>query len=125
VLVDETVPESRRPVLESMLQSIPPFSIFWGLLATFLGFRYVPFALHLDGIHSRLTIPTMVDLQLTPMTNPVTGADELATLYKPTGFTSKTHELCATSTYRVTLDGLAYDHSGKYGEFSPFAYAGA
>ena len=74
---------------------------------------------------SRLTIPAMVDLQLTPMTNPVTGADELATLYKPTGFTSKTHELCATRTYRVTLDGLAYDHSGKYGEFSPFEYAPA
>jgi hypothetical protein len=125
VLVDETVPEPRRPVLESMLQSMPPFSIFWGLLSTFLGFRYVPLALHLDGIHSRLTIPTMVDLQLTPMTNPVTGADELATLYKPTGFTSKTHELCATRTYRVTLDGLAYDHSGKYGEFSPFEYAPA
>src|SRR2546428_208849 len=63
--------------------------------------------------------------QGTPMTNPVTGADELATLYKPTGFTSKTHELCATRTYRVTLDRLAYDHSGKYGEFSPFEYAPA
>ncbi len=90
-----------------MIQSRPPFSIFWSLLATCLGFRYVPFALHLDAIHSRLTIPTLVDLQLTPMTNPVTGADELATLYKPTGFTAKTHELCATRTYRVTLDGLA------------------
>jgi hypothetical protein len=125
VLVDETLPEPRRPVLESMLQAIPPFSIFLSLLSTFLGFRYVPLALHLDGIHSWLTIPTMVDLQLTPMTNPVTGADELATLYKPTGFTSKTHELCATKTYRVTLDRLAYDHSGKYGEFSPFEYAPA
>lgn len=125
VLVDETIPEPRRPVLESMIRSIPPFSIFCSLLSTFLGFRYVPFALHLDGIHSRLTIPTMVDLQLTPMTNPVTGADELATLYKPTGFTSKTHELCSTRTYRVTLDRLAYDHSGKYGEFSPFEYAPA
>ena len=82
-----------------MIESIPPFSIF-GVCCPFLGFRYVPLALHLDGIHSRLTIPTMVDLQLTPMTNPVTGADELATLYKPTGFTSKTHELCATRTYR-------------------------
>ena len=68
VLVDKTLPEPRRPVLESMIQSIPPFSIFCSLLATFLGFRYVPFALDLDGIHSRLNIPAMVDLQLTPMT---------------------------------------------------------
>ena len=28
VLVDETLPEPRRPVLESMIESIPPFSIF-------------------------------------------------------------------------------------------------
>jgi len=125
VLVDAAVPTERRAALESMIQSIPPFSIFCSLMSTFLGFRYVPFALHLDGIHSRLTIPNMLELQLTPMKNPVTGADELATLYKPTGFTSKTHELCATATYRLTAEGLAFDHSGKYGEFSPFEYTTA
>ena len=125
VLVDHKVPAERRAALESMIQSMPPFSIFCSLLSTFFGFRYVPFDLHLDGIHSRLTIPNILELQLTPMKNPVTGADELATLYKPTGLTSKTHELCATATYRLTAEGLTFDHSGKYGEFSPFEYPAA
>jgi len=125
VLVDDKVPAERRAALESMIQSMPPFSIFCSLLSTFFGFRYVPFDLHLDGIHSRLTIPNILELQLTPMKNPVTGADELATLYKPTGLTSKTHELCATATYRLTAEGLTFDHSGKYGEFSPFEYPAA
>jgi len=59
------------------------------------------------------------------MKNLVTGADEYATLLKPTGFTSKQQELCTTSTFRLTADGLAFNHSGKYGEFSPFEYTPA
>ena len=85
---------------------------------------YLPFELHLDGIRSRLT-PNTVVRQLTPMKNPVTGEDEYATLLKPTGFTSKRQELCATETFRLTTAGLSYDHSGKYGEFSPFEYTSA
>jgi hypothetical protein len=59
------------------------------------------------------------------MKNPVTGADDLATLYKPTGLTSKEHELCSTERFAITMEGLSYEHSGKYGEFSPFAYTPA
>jgi hypothetical protein len=58
---------------------MPPFSIFHSLLSHFLGFRYLPFDLHVDGIRSRLTIPDTVVWQLTPMKNPVTGEDEYAT----------------------------------------------
>src|SRR5712691_8478328 len=79
----------------------------------------------LTGFRSRLTIPETVVWQLTPMKNPVTGEDEYATLLKPTGFTSKRQELCATETFRLTTEGLSYDHSGKYGEFSPFEYTSA
>jgi len=108
-----------------MIQQIPPFSIFHSLLSTFLGFRYVPMTLQLDGIRSRLTIPGTVEWQLTPMKNPVTGEDEYATLIKPTGFTSKRQELCATATFRLTTEGITFDHSGQYGEFSPFEYSPA
>jgi len=125
VLVDAQMPAARRTVLETMIQQIPPFSIFHSLLSSFLGFRYLPFDLHFDGIRSRLTIPNTVVWQLTPMKNPVTSEDEYATLLKPTGFTSKRQELCATETFRLTTAGLSYDHSGKYGEFSPFEYTSA
>ena len=125
VLIDEKVPAAQRTTLESMVQQIPPFSIFHSLLSHFLGFRYAPFDLHFNGIHSRLTIPSTVEYRLTPMTNPVTGENEYATLHKPTGFTSKTQELCTTESFRFTTEGLSFDHSGKYGEFSPFEYVPA
>jgi hypothetical protein len=125
VLVDDKVPLDRRATVEAMIQQIPPFSIFHSLLSTFLGFRYVLMTLQLDGIRSRLTIPGTVEWQLTPMKNPVTGEDEYATLIKPTGFTSKRQELCATATFRLTTEGITFDHSGQYGEFSPFEYSPA
>jgi hypothetical protein len=121
-LVDEVASPEQRTAIETMIQTVPPFGIFLGLLSDFLGFRYVPYNLHLDGIHSRLIIPDIAEVHLTPMKNPVTGEDDLARLYKSTGLTSKEHELCATESYSFTTEELSYEHSGKYGEFSPFEY---
>jgi hypothetical protein len=125
VLIDDKVSADQRTAIETLIQQIPPFSIFHSLLSDFLGFRTLPFTLHLDGIHSRLTIPNTVEWQLTPMTNPVTGAEEYATLLKPTGFTSQEQALCTTTTFRMTAADFTFDHSGKYGEFSPFEYTPA
>jgi hypothetical protein len=123
VLVDERVPQERRPVIESMLQDTAPFSIFLDLTSNMLGFRYLPFHLRLDGVHSRFTIPGIFELQLGPMKNPVTGEDEPATLNKPAGFTSKVTELCSAESYRFNTEGISFDYSGKYGEFAPFEYS--
>jgi hypothetical protein len=79
--------------------------------------------MHLEGIRSRVTIPETLELALAPMINPVTGEEEPATLM-PKGFTPQVQELCATAVLRFSKEGLAYDHSGKYGEFSPFEYNG-
>lgn len=127
VLVDERANAQQRQALEEMLTKNPdvmPFGIFKHLTSTLLGVRYVPFELELSGTHSRATIPGILDYQLTPMKNPVTGEEEPATLLKPKGFTSKQQELCSTSALRLTSEGLSFDHSGKYGEFSLFEYQG-
>lgn len=121
-LIDENASPEQRAAIETMVQTIPPFSIFHSLLTDFFGFRYVTYNLHLDGIRSRLTIPDIAQVHLTPMKNPVTGEDDLAKLYKSTGLTSKEHELCSTEVYSFKTDELSYEHSGKYGEFSPFEY---
>ena len=96
--------------------------IFFSLSPNFLSFRYAPFEIQLDGIQSRVSIANIAEIQLTPMKNPVTGEDELATLLKPTGFTAKESELCSAQTNRLTAAGISYDHGGQYGEISPFEY---
>lgn len=123
-LIDETASPEQRIAIESMIQTIPPFNISLGLLSNFFGFRYVSYNLHLDGIHSRLTIPEIAELHLTPMKDPITGDDDLATLYKATRVTSKDNaqELCSTEIFSFTTDELSYQHDGKWGEFTPFEY---
>jgi hypothetical protein len=127
-LIDERATPEQRQALEELLTTNPtvmPFSVFKALTSSMLGIRYVPFALDLKGTQSRAKVGDALDLQLAPMKNPVTGDEEPATLLKPKGFTSQRQELCATSTFRLTSEGLSYDHSGKYGEFSTFEYKAA
>ncbi|MBI3327564.1 MAG: DUF1326 domain-containing protein [Nitrospinae bacterium] len=125
VLIDERADARQRAAIEAMFPVTPPFSIFYSLTSTFLGFHYVSLEVQLDGIRSRVTIPGTLELALAPMINPVTGEEEPATLLKPKGFTSQQQELCATAVLRFSTEGLSYDHSGKYGEFSPFEYKGS
>jgi hypothetical protein len=124
VLIDERADARQRQAIEAMVPAIAPFNIFYGLASKFLGFHYVPIEMQLDGIRSRVTIPGTLEIGLTPIINPVTGAEEPATLTKPMGFTAKVTELCATAVLRFSRAGLNYDHSGKYGEFCPFEYKG-
>jgi hypothetical protein len=123
-IIDEGASEQQRKAIEDMVANAVPFSVFMDLTSNFLGFLYTPIEVHLDGIHSRVTIPGIYDLGLAPITNPVTGEIELATLLKPTGFTSQRSELCTTSVHRFSTQGLSYEHSGRYGEFAPFEYKG-
>ena len=124
-LVDDRADTRQREAIEALMRTIPPFSVFYSLTSTFLGFRYVPINVQLDGVRSRVTISGTLEAALTPITNPVTGEEEPATLLKPKGFTSQQQELCTTSVLRLSTERLSYDHSGKYGEFSPFEYKGA
>lgn len=98
-LIDERASEEQRPAIENMIRNEAPFSVFLDLATKFIGFRYVPFDVKIDGINSQAKIPGKQDMQLTAMKNPVTGDDELAVLTKPTGFTSQIQELCTTSAF--------------------------
>ena len=122
-VIDQRLSPPQRAAAETILTEVPPFSVFHELSPNFLGFQYVPMEIHLDGIRSGIKIPRILDLQLCPMSNPVTGEDELATLTKPTGFTSNIQELCSTGRFTFQVGGSSYDHSGKYGEFCPFEYS--
>lgn len=122
-LVDERATEDQRQAIESMVRKEAPFSVFIDLTTQFMGFRYVRFQAMIDGINSRATIPGKLDMHLAPMKNPVTGEDELATLNKPTGFTSQIQELCTTSAFKFDGEDLSVDFPGKYAEFCPFEYS--
>ena len=77
-----------------------------------------------DELEAKIGGGEVYEVAFSRIKNPVSGEEEELYLDKPTGFTSKRAELGMTTISRFSLNGLTYDNSGKYGEYSKFEYAG-
>jgi hypothetical protein len=124
VLIDErATPEQRNAILKiSEGKEGGPFTIFASITSNFLKPLYLPFDVNIDGLLSRVKAGDVMDLVISPILNPVTGAAEKLKLQKPTGFTSTWADLGMSKKFHVVAPGLKYDHSGLYAEYSEFAY---
>ncbi len=127
-LIDEKANAAQRAALTKLAagKSGGPWTIFSAVTAYPLGPNYVPFEVAAKGLDSRVRIGAMYEVQLGPILNPVNGTAEELYLDKPTGFTSKRLTLGMAKVMRLKseFEKLNYDHSGQYGEFSQFDYAG-
>jgi len=97
----------------------------WGTLAwtwpTIHGPKPAKFEIAIDGLHSRLRVGDALEIEATPITNPVSGIEAHPSVVLPQGIVVKRGDLCATSTFRLN-DGIAFDHSGQYAAVGPFDY---
>ena len=124
-IVDEKATPAQRAAITTLGEgkSGGPWAILAAVTARRNETKYAPFEVHLDGMNSKVRAGGALTMELGPILNPVTGAPEELYLDKPTGFTSKRAQLGASRVFRVSSD-LAYDYSGKYGEYSKFEYSG-
>ena len=83
----------------------------------------VRYELDLRDHRSRLRVGDVAELELQPITNPVTGVEVHSGAVLPAGLVCKEMSFAASKTFRVD-DGVSFDHSGQYAAFAPFAYAG-
>jgi hypothetical protein len=128
VLIDEKANSSQREALVKLSEgkSGGPWVIFSAVTAHRLGPKFVPFQVQAKALGSRVRIGDFYEVELGPILNPVSGEAEEIYLDKPTGFTSKRLTLGRSKVMRLKTEFnlLNYDHSGQYGEFSHFDYAG-
>lgn len=75
------------------------------------------------GHERRLAIGDVVELELQPIRNPVSGAAAHPEMVLPEGLVVKRGSLAASKVFRVSGD-IAYDHSGDYAAFGHFSYEG-
>jgi hypothetical protein len=124
VLLDSGATDAQRnAILElSKGQRGGPFSIFMAVTGKMLEPLCAPFKVSVDGLHSRATAAPYLELEMAPIENPVTGAREELRLQKPTGFTSTWADLGRSIKFTINAPEVKYEHSGKYAEFSEFAY---
>lgn len=74
-----------------------------------------PIDIHLAEEHSHVKIPSAVDLQLTPLTNPVTGEPKAVSIVYPKGgfFWNEGH-IATTSAMSSALDTMRLNWPGRY-----------
>ena len=123
-LYDELADEAQREALEALASG--DHGGPWGVFINTYELedaRPAPFDLHLDGLATKIRIGSSVELQLSPIKNPVTDAEVHPGAVLPEGLLCKEMSFGASRTFKVD-DRLAYDHSRKYTAIAPFDYTG-
>lgn len=125
ILIDERTSDEQRAAIETLVGG--GVGGPWGVLAwtwpTAHGPYAVPFEVALEGLATRVRAGGIVDLELAPIANPVTGAEVHPGAVLPEGIIVKRADFGASKVFRVS-DGIAMDHTGKYTAVGPFDYEG-
>ncbi len=127
-LIDEKANAAQRAALTKLSEgkSGGPWAIFSAVTAHVLGPQFARFQVQVKALDSSVKIGDFYEVELGPILNPVSNEPEELYLDKPSGFTSKRATLGRSKVMRLKTEFnlLNYDHSGQYGEFSHFDYAG-
>jgi hypothetical protein len=125
ILVDERADDAQRDAIATLVGGGVggPWGVLGWTWPTVHGPTPVKYDAEFRGLDTHIRAGEVVDLQMTTVKNPVSGAETRAEVVLPTGIILKEAELGASSTFRVQ-DGISYDHSGQYSAIGPFEYSG-
>ena len=125
ILVDERADQDQREAIQTLMSG--DVGGPWGILAwtwpKIHGPEPVPYDIELNGISSRVKAGDALELELEPISNPVTGAEVHPAMVLPEKIIVKRGNLGRSKTFKVG-DGISYDHSGQYTAVGPFDYTG-
>jgi hypothetical protein len=123
--VDERADEQRRDavgVLVTGEAGVGPWAVTGWTYELIGPVRAVRYDAEFAGLATRLKAGDLLELELEPIRNPVTGAEVHPSIVLPEGIVTSRADLGASRVFRLR-DGVAYDHSGKYAAVGEFAYS--
>ena len=96
-----------------------PWEALAATLTTVEGPIVKPIEMTINGRRSRFRIADILDVNLTPMINPVTGEEsEVHIVYPKGGFIWNDGDVCTTATMRITHGDLNYQYPGKWAAYA-------
>jgi hypothetical protein len=124
-LVDARADDAQREAIATLVggEVGGPWGVLGWTWPTIHGPSAVSYDVKLAGLETHVRAGEIVELELAPVRNPVTGDETRAAVVLPTGIIYKNAELGASSTFHVR-DGISYDHTGQYTAIGPFDYEG-
>ena len=125
ILVDERADDEQRQAIATLISG--EVGGPWGILAwtwpTVHGPKPVAYEIELDDVNSRVKAGSSLEIELGPITNPVSGAEVHPGAVLPEGIIFKTGNFGMSNVFKLT-DEISYDHTGKYTAIGPFEYSG-
>ncbi len=100
-----------------------PFEIIVTTFSKVLEPQFLPFKFNIKGKNSSVKIGDKVVIDLEPIKNPMTGAEESVRIEHATGFIFQSAECVSTKECMSAVDGLRYSHVGRSGFVSKIKYS--
>jgi len=125
ILIDERANGDQRAAIETLVGGTVggPWKVLGWTWPKVHGPYPAAYDLQFDGVRTRARCGDFVEIEGTPIRNPVTGHESFPGVTLPEGIVFKKGDLGSTRTFRVAK-GITYDHSGQYMAIGPFDYAG-
>jgi len=125
IVIDAKANEQQRAALRDLLggQAGGPWKILSTTIAKTHGPEYVPFEVSISDFGTRIVAGSLIELQMEPVRNPVTGAEVHPRAILPEGFVFKEAFLGKSAVFRVN-GPVSYDHSGRYAASALYEYSG-
>lgn len=96
-----------------------PWEALAGTLSSVEGPLLRPIEMKLEGKRSSFEIPGVLELELTPLMNPVTGEEKDVQIHYPKGgFFWNTADCTTSATMRFEHGDLSFSHPGKFASVS-------
>jgi hypothetical protein len=89
------------------------FAVFATTMRYKLDPEIVPIDLKVDGKRSRFAVPGVLDVQLSPHFDPVSGSENDVQVNLPNGFIWKTAHAIKSTLMKIATPNLNFDHSGR------------
>lgn len=116
LMVDERASPEARAAIERLAKGQSggkPWPVLARTVDHWLPTSFLPFEWKLEGPHSSVTAGTELKTVLTPMRNPVSGAEAEAKIVLPNGILTREENITTTQTFAVFADGIKYAWPGR------------
>ncbi len=127
VLLDDKANAAQRAALLPLVKGElgGHWGVFAALTSKMLEPEFVSTEWKPNELHSYARLGNRVEMQLTPIKNPVTGVASPFTVLLGNGFLTDRMEIGTTTTIKVNHPDLNFDYPDKFGETFKFHWSGA
>jgi hypothetical protein len=101
-----------------------PFALFAPTFKYILEPQYVDIKKTINGKKSSFSVPGIMDVQVEPFKNPVTGEEQETKIQLPKGFIFKIADAAKSKLMRIATPNFNFDDSGKNAFVSTVEYRG-